>query len=234
MLEFQKDIAEIIDENVKFQMIQEDSSDQDSERLTALKSLKRAINLEIKKNLEKQMMRLSGEVDASPKPSEEDLLKLLAQEEEAASQIIQSDVEIEALNAETAAKNAILQRDVEIEVLDAETAARNAILQRDVEVEALNAKTAAKNDLLASKKGPEEEEKQASLKIINKNRIEYPHIFSRPLPCHWYDSDFIKKAEIFENLRNLDHDKVKEKLIKLMKWGLLDQAEFFQFFHTAS
>jgi hypothetical protein len=66
-------------------MIQEDSSDQDSERLTALKSLKRAINLEIKKNLEKQMMRLSGEVDASPKPSEEDLLKLLAQEEEAAS-----------------------------------------------------------------------------------------------------------------------------------------------------
>jgi|LakMenE01Jun11ns_1017448.scaffolds.fasta_scaffold9751258_1 hypothetical protein len=66
-------------------MIQEDSSDQDSERLTALKSLKRAINLEIKKNLEKQMMRLSSEVDASPKPSEEDLLKLLAQEEEAAS-----------------------------------------------------------------------------------------------------------------------------------------------------
>jgi hypothetical protein len=66
-------------------MIQEDSSDQDSERLTALKSLKRAINLEIKKNLEKQMMRLSGQVDASPKPSEEDLLKLLAQEEEAAS-----------------------------------------------------------------------------------------------------------------------------------------------------
>jgi hypothetical protein len=63
-------------------MIQEDSSDQDSERLTALKSLKRAINKEIKKNLKKQMMRLSSEVDTS---SEEDLLKLLAQEEEAAS-----------------------------------------------------------------------------------------------------------------------------------------------------
>ena len=31
------------------------------------------------------MMRLSSEVDASPKPSEEDLLKLLAQAEEAAS-----------------------------------------------------------------------------------------------------------------------------------------------------
>ena len=203
MLEFQKDIAEIIDENVKFQMIQEDSSDQDSERLTALKSLKRAINLEIKKNLEKQMMRLSGEVDASPKPSEEDLLKLLAQEEEAASQIIQSDVEIEALNAKTAA--------------------RNAIIQRDVEIEALNAKTDAKNDI--------EEEKQAPQ---TENRINYPHIFSRPLPCHWFDSNFIKKAEIFEKLQNLDHDEVKEKLINLMKWGLLDQAEFFQFFHTPS
>jgi hypothetical protein len=47
-----------------------------------LKSLKRAINKEIKKNLKKQMMRLSSEVDTS---SEEDLEKLLAQAEEAAS-----------------------------------------------------------------------------------------------------------------------------------------------------
>jgi hypothetical protein len=50
-----------------------------------LKSLKRAINKEIKKNLKKQMMRLSSEVDTSPKPSEEDLNKLFAQAEEAAS-----------------------------------------------------------------------------------------------------------------------------------------------------
>ena len=144
------------------------------------------------------MITLSSEVDTSPKPSEEDLNKLFAE----VNEIIQSDVEIEALNAETAA--------------------RNAIIQRDVEIEALNAKTAAKNDI--------EEEKQTQ----TENRINYPHIFSRPLPCHWFDSNFIKKAETFEKLQNLDHDEVKEKLINLMKLGLLDQAEFFQFFHTPS
>lgn len=66
---------------------------------------------------------------------------------------------------------------------------------------------------------------------------EYAHIFDRVLPKDWTDHPFIFRVQACcdePDLRSKSQKHVKHQCIQMLKLGLVDEMEFFNFFDTPS